>query len=122
TVELADAEAALGTRALRYGRDEHYDVISAFIKSVRGSDLDAALYWLATMIEAGEDPRFIVRRILILASEDVGEADPMSLVIASAAAQAVDHVGFPEAQLILSQAVIHLAAAPKSNRATTAIA
>lgn len=120
-VSLADAEAALGTKALRYGRDEHYDVISAFIKSVRGSDVDASLYWLATMIEAGEDPRFIVRRILILASEDIGEADPMSLVIATAAAQAVDHVGFPEAQLTLSQAVIHLATAPKSNRATTAI-
>ena len=122
TVTLDDAEAALGTKAMRYGRDDHYDVISAFIKSVRGSDIDAALYWLATMIEAGEDVRFIVRRLLILASEDIGEADPMSLVVASAAAQAVDHVGFPEAQLILSQAVIHLAAAPKSNRATLAIA
>lgn len=121
-VRIDDAEAALGTKAMRYGRDEHYDVISAFIKSVRGSDVDAALYWLATMIEAGEDPRFIVRRILILASEDIGMADPQSLVIAAAAAQAVDHVGFPEAQLILSQAVIHLASAPKSNSATTAIA
>ena len=121
-VTLGDAEAALGTKAMRYGRDDHYDVISAFIKSVRGSDVDASLYWLATMIEAGEDVRFIVRRLLILASEDIGEADPMSLVVVAAAAQAVDHVGFPEAQLILSQAVIHLAAAPKSNRATVAIA
>jgi putative ATPase len=121
TVRLADAEAALGTKAMRYGRDDHYDVISAFIKSIRGSDVDAGLYWLATMIEAGEDPRFIVRRLIILASEDIGEADPMSLVVAVAAAQAVEHVGFPEAQLTLSQAVIHLASAPKSNRATTAI-
>lgn len=120
-VGLADTEAALGTKAMRYGRDDHYDVISAFIKSVRGSDVDAALYWLATMIEAGEDPRFIVRRLMILASEDIGEADPMSLLVAVAAAQAVDHVGFPEAALNLSQAVIHLASAPKSNRATTAI-
>jgi len=120
-VTLTDAEAALGTKAMRYGRDDHYDVISAFIKSVRGSDVDAALYWLATMIEAGEDPRFIVRRILILASEDVGEADPLALVVAAAAAQAVDHVGFPEAQLILAQAVVHLATAPKSNRSTLAI-
>ena len=120
-VSLADAEAALGTKAMRYGRDDHYDVISAFIKSIRGSDPDAGLYWLATMLEAGEDPRFIVRRLIILASEDIGEADPMSLVIAVAAAQAVEHVGLPEAQLNLSQAVIHLATAPKSNRATTAI-
>ncbi len=121
TVSLADAEAALGTKALRYGRDDHYDVISAFIKSIRGSDPDAGLYWLATMLEAGEDARFIVRRLIILASEDIGEADPMSLVVAVAAAQAVEHVGLPEAQLNLSQAVIHLATAPKSNRATTAI-
>ncbi|MBX3313513.1 MAG: replication-associated recombination protein A [Actinobacteria bacterium] len=120
-VSLADAEAALGTKAMRYGRDDHYDVISAFIKSIRGSDPDAGLYWLATMLEAGEDPRFIVRRLIILASEDIGEADPMSLVVAVAAAQAVEHVGLPEAQLNLSQAVIHLATAPKSNRATTAI-
>jgi putative ATPase len=121
-VSLVDAEAALGTKAMRYGRDDHYDVISAFIKSIRGSDPDAGLYWLATMLEAGEDARFIVRRLIILASEDIGEADPMSLVVAVAAAQAVEHVGLPEAQLTLSQAVIHLATAPKSNRATTAIA
>ena len=121
-VTLADAEAALGTKAMRYGRDDHYDVISAFIKSIRGSDPDAGLYWLATMLEAGEDARFIVRRLIILASEDIGEADPTSLLVAVAAAQAVEHVGLPEAQLNLSQAVIHLATAPKSNRATTAIA
>jgi putative ATPase len=120
-VTLADAEAALGTKAMRYGRDDHYDVISAFIKSIRGSDPDAGLYWLATMLEAGEDARFIVRRLIILASEDIGEADPTSLLVAVAAAQAVEHVGLPEAQLALSQAVIHLATAPKSNRATTAI-
>ena len=120
-VTLIDAEAALGTKAMRYGRDDHYDVISAFIKSIRGSDPDAGLYWLATMLEAGEDARFIVRRLIILASEDIGEADPTSLLIAVAAAQAVEHVGLPEAQLNLSQAVIHLATAPKSNRATIAI-
>jgi putative ATPase len=120
-VTLADAEAALGTKALRYGRDDHFDVISAFIKSIRGSDPDAGLYWLATMLEAGEDARFIARRLVILASEDVGEADPLSLLVATAAAQAVEYVGLPEAQLNLSQAVIHLATAPKSNRATVAI-
>ena len=115
-VELADAEAALGTNALRYGVDEHYDVISAFIKSIRGSDPDAGLYWLARMVEAGEDARFIARRLVILASEDVGMADPMSLVVANAAAHAVEFVGFPEAGLNLAQAVVHLAVAPKSNR------
>lgn len=121
TVTLTDAEAALGTKALRYGRDDHYDVISAFIKSIRGSDVDAGLYWLATMLEAGEDARFIARRLVILASEDVGEADPLSLLVATAAAHAVEHVGLPEAQLNLAQAVVHLAAAPKSNRVTRAI-
>ncbi|HEX2273648.1 MAG TPA: replication-associated recombination protein A [Acidimicrobiales bacterium] len=115
-VTLADAEAALSARALRYERDEHYDVISAFIKSVRGSDPDAGLYWLARMLEAGEDARFIARRLVILASEDVGMADPMSLVVADAAARAVEFVGLPEAQLNLAQAVVHLATAPKSNR------
>lgn len=120
-VTLADAEAALGTKALRYGRDDHYDVISAFIKSIRGSDPDAGLYWLATMLEAGEDARFIARRLVILASEDIGPADPLSLLVATAAAQAVEYVGLPEAQLNLSQAVIHLATAPKSNSATNAI-
>jgi putative ATPase len=120
-VSLADAEAALGTKALRYGRDEHYDVISAFIKSIRGSDPDAGLYWLARMLEAGEDARFIVRRLIILASEDVGEADPQSLLVAVAAAHAVEHVGLPEAQLNLAQAVVHLATAPKSNRTALGI-
>ena len=114
-VTLPDAEGALGATALRYGRDEHYDVISAFIKSMRGSDPDAALHWLARMLEAGEDARFIARRMVILASEDVGMADPMALVVANAAAHAVELVGLPEAQLNLAQAVVHLSLAPKSN-------
>jgi putative ATPase len=121
TVTLAHAEAALGTQALRYGRDDHYDVISAFIKSIRGSDPDAALHWLARMLEAGEDARFIARRLVILASEDVGMADPMGLVVADAAARAVEFVGLPEAQLNLAQAVVHLATAPKSNRTAIGI-
>jgi len=116
-VTLADAEAALDARALRYERDEHYDIISAFIKSMRGSDADAALYWLARMIEAGEDARYIARRMVVLASEDVGMADPMGLVVADAAARAVEFVGLPEAQLNLAHAVVYLATAPKSNRA-----
>jgi putative ATPase len=120
-VTTADAEAALGATALRYGRDEHYDVISAFIKSIRGSDADAAIHYLARMLEAGEDARFIARRLVILASEDIGMADPMSLVVADAAARAVEFVGLPEAQLNLAQAVVHLASAPKSNRSATAI-
>jgi len=120
-VTLADAEAALDARALRYERDEHYDIISAFIKSMRGSDPDAALYWLARMVEAGEDARFIARRMVILASEDVGMADPMALVVADAAARAVEFVGLPEAQLNLAHAVVYLATAPKSNRAATAL-
>jgi putative ATPase len=120
-VELRHVEAALGTSALRYGRDDHYDVVSAFIKSMRGSDPDAAVYWLARMLEAGEDARFIVRRMVIFASEDVGMADPQALVVAVAAAQALEHVGLPEAQLNLSQAAVHLATAPKSNRAALAI-
>jgi putative ATPase len=114
-ITLADAEAAIAVRALQYGEDEHYDVISAFIKSIRGSDVDASLYWLARMIEAGEDPRFIARRLVILASEDVGLGDPMGLVVADAAARAVEFVGMPEARLNLAQAVITLARAPKSN-------
>jgi putative ATPase len=117
TIHLADAEAALNARALRYERDEHYDTISAFIKSLRGSDADAALYWLARMLEAGEDARYIARRMVVLASEDVGMADPMALVVADAAARAVEFVGLPEAALNLAQAVVHLATAPKSNRA-----
>ena len=116
-VTLADAEAALSARAIRYERDEHYDIVSAFIKSIRGSDADAGLYWLARMLAAGEDARFIARRLVILASEDVGMADPMALLVADAAARAVEFVGLPEAQLNLAQAVVHLATAPKSNRA-----
>ncbi len=120
-VTLEHVEAALGTSALRYGRDDHYDVISAFIKSMRGSDADASVYWLARMLEAGEDARFIARRLVIFASEDIGMADPQALVVAVAAAHAVEHVGLPEAQLNLAQATIHLASAPKSNRAALAI-
>lgn len=117
------AEEGAQARALAYDKegDEHYDTISAFIKSIRGSDPDAALYWLAKMLVAGEDVKFIARRLVILASEDVGNADPMALVLANAAAQAVMFVGLPEAQLILSQAVTYLAAAPKSNASTIAI-
>ena len=120
-VTVGDAEAALGTKALRYGRDDHFDVISAFIKSIRGSDVDGGLYWLARMLEAGEDARFIARRLVILASEDVGMADPMAMVVADAAARAVEFVGLPEAKLNLAQAVVHLATAPKSNRVTVAL-
>jgi len=107
----------------RYDRngDEHYDTISAFIKSVRGSDPDAAIYWLAKMIEGGEDPRFIARRLVILAAEDVGLADPAALPLADAAFSAVERIGMPEARLILSEATLYLATAPKSNSATVAI-
>jgi putative ATPase len=121
SIELAHVEAALNTSAVRYGRDDHYDVISAFIKSMRGSDPDGAIYWLARMLEAGEDPRFIVRRMVIFASEDVGMADPQALVVATSAAHALEFVGLPEAQLNLAQAAIHLATAPKSNRSAVAI-
>ncbi len=121
TVDVRHAEAALSTSALRYGRDDHYDVISAFIKSLRGSDPDAAVYWLARMLEAGEDARFVARRMVIFASEDIGMADPQALLVAVAAAHALEHVGLPEAQLNLSQAAIHLATAPKSNRAALAV-
>ncbi|MGE0308312.1 MAG: replication-associated recombination protein A, partial [Acidimicrobiia bacterium] len=120
-VTLTDAEAALGTQALRYGEQDHYDVVSAFIKSMRGSDPDAALHWLARMLEAGEDARFIARRIVIAASEDIGLADPTALLVATAAAHAVEFVGLPEAQLNLAHAVVHLATAPKSNRAAVGI-
>jgi putative ATPase len=120
-IQLIDAEDALGTRVVRYGEDDHYDVISAFIKSLRGSDVDASLHYLARMLEAGEDARFIARRLVILASEDVGMADPMALVVADAAARAVEYVGLPEAQLNLAQAVVHLATAPKSNRAALGV-
>jgi len=121
TVSLVHVEAALGTSALRYGRDDHYDVVSAFIKSMRGSDPDAAIYWLARMLESGEDPKFIARRMIILASEDIGLADPQALSIAVAAAHALEYVGLPEAQLNLAQAALYLAAAPKSNATAVAI-
>ncbi|HET7070034.1 MAG TPA: replication-associated recombination protein A [Nocardioides sp.] len=123
TIDLATAETAVDRAAVRYDRqgDQHYDVISAFIKSVRGSDADAALHYLARMFEAGEDPRFIARRLVILASEDVGLADPGALTTAVAAAQAVQLIGMPEARLNLAQATIALAVAPKSNAVITAI-
>jgi len=120
-VALGDAEAALALRALRYGDDEHYDVLSAFIKSIRGSDADAGLYWLARMLEAGEDPRLVARRLVILASEDVGLADSQGIVVADAAARAVEFVGMPEARLNLAHAVLYLARAPKSNSVTSAL-
>ncbi len=122
-ISLNLVEEAAQQRVLAYDKksDEHYDTISAFIKSVRGSDPDAAVYWLAKMLVAGEDPKFIARRLVILASEDIGNADPMGLVVANAAAQAVMFIGLPEAQLTLSQATIYLSAAAKSNAATVAI-
>jgi putative ATPase len=122
-IDLETAETAVDQAAVRYDRqgDQHYDVISAFIKSVRGSDVDAALHYLARMFEAGEDPRFIARRLVILASEDIGLADPTALSTAVAAAQAVQLIGMPEARLNLAQATIALAVAPKSNAVTTAI-
>jgi len=122
-VTLEQAKRALDRPVLKYDRagDEHYDTISAFIKSMRGSDPDAAIYWLAKMIESGEDPRFIARRLIIQAAEDVGLADPTALRVAVAAADAVEYVGLPEAQIPLAQATIHLATAPKSNSAYRAI-
>ena len=122
-IDTAALERAVNQAAVRYDRDgdQHYDVISAFIKSIRGSDVDAALHYLARMIEAGEDPRFIARRVIVHASEDVGMADPTALPVAIAAAQAVEFVGLPEARINLAQAVIHLALAPKSNAVVTAI-
>ena len=122
-ITLATLETAVDRAAVRYDRDgdQHYDVASAFIKSMRGSDVDASLHYLARMIEAGEDARFIARRIMILASEDIGEADPTALPLAVAAAQATQLVGLPEAGIILSQAVIHCALAPKSNAVVAAL-
>jgi putative ATPase len=122
-VDLKMAEDALQRKAVRFDRegDQHYDYISAWIKATRGSDPDASLYYLAVMLEGGEDPRFIARRMVILASEDVGNADPQALLIATAAAQAVDRVGMPECQLNLAQAAAYLALAPKSNAATMGI-
>ena len=123
TIVLADVESAAMHAAPRYDRagDRHYDVASALIKSLRGSDVDAALHYLAVMVEAGEDPRFIARRLVILASEDIGMADPSSLTVATAAHTAVSSIGMPEARIILAQATIHLALAPKSNAAYRAI-
>jgi putative ATPase len=117
TPRLEDVEAAAQQRVLAYDRagDGHYDTVSAFIKSLRGNDPDAALYWLAAMVAAGEDPRFIARRLIISASEDVGNADPRALQVAIAAAQALDHIGLPEAQYALAQATIFIASAPKSD-------
>ncbi|MEA2395605.1 MAG: putative ATPase, partial [Solirubrobacteraceae bacterium] len=122
-VTLAAAEDALQRRALTYDKtgDRHYDTISAWIKATRGSDPDASLYYLAVMLEGGEDPRFIVRRMVILASEDIGNADPHALEVAVAAAQAIEHVGLPEGQYALAQAAIYLALAPKSDAAKRAI-
>ncbi|MCH1489409.1 MAG: replication-associated recombination protein A [Ilumatobacteraceae bacterium] len=120
-VTLNHVESALGTSALRYGRDDHYDVVSAFIKSMRGSDPNAAVYWLARMLSAGEDVRFVARRMVIFASEDIGMADPQALTIAVSAASAVDVVGMPEAQLNLAEAAIYLASAPKGNAVAQAI-
>jgi putative ATPase len=122
-IDLESLERAVDRAAVRYDRDgdQHYDVISAFIKSIRGSDADAALHYLARMIEAGEDPRYIARRLIVHASEDVGMADPSALQVATAAAQAVEFVGLPEARINLAQAVIHLSLAPKSNSVVRAI-
>ena len=120
-VSLAHAEAALSTSALRYGRDDHYDVVSALIKSMRASDEQAALFWLARMIEAGDDPRFIARRLIVFASEDIGLADATALGVAIAAASAVEHVGLPEARYNLAHAVMHLAGAAKSRGVVEAI-
>ncbi len=123
TITLASVSDAVQRTAVVYDRqgDAHYDVISAFIKSIRGSDADAALFWLARMVEAGEDPRFIARRLIVHASEDVGMADSRALLVAVAAAQAVEHVGFPEARINLAHATIYLARAPKSNSVIAAI-
>lgn len=123
TITLEVAQDSIQRKVMDFDAagDAHYDLASAFIKSMRGSDPDAALYWLARMLESGEDPRFIVRRVVICASEDVGNADPQALVLAAAALQAVEFVGLPECQLPLAQAVTYIATAPKSNAATVAI-
>lgn len=122
-IDLETAQECIQKKAVQYDKkgDNHYDTISAFIKSIRGSDPDAALYWLAKMLEAGEDPKFIARRIVISASEDIGNAEPMALVVATAAARAVEMIGLPEAQLNLAQAVTFLASAPKSNASCVGI-
>ena len=123
TILLSDFDTALSQAPIRYDKDgdNHYDVISAFIKSVRGSDADAAIYWLARMIEGGEDPRFIARRLMILAAEDIGLADPQAIVVATSVAQSVAMIGMPEGRIALSEATIYLALAPKSNSAYNAI-
>ena len=121
TVDLVIAQESIQKKAVQYGDDEHYDAASAFIKSIRGSDPDAAIYWLARMLEAGEDARFIARRIVIAASEDIGNADPQALVVAMSAAHATEFVGLPESRIILAQAVTYLATAPKSNASYVAI-
>ena len=123
TILLSDFETALSQAPIRYDKDgdNHYDVISAFIKSVRGSDADAAIYWLARMLEGGEDPRFIARRLMILAAEDVGLADPQAIVVATSVAQSVAMIGMPEGRIALAEATIYLALAPKSNSAYNAI-
>ncbi|HVI38455.1 MAG TPA: replication-associated recombination protein A, partial [Gaiellales bacterium] len=122
-VDLPTLEQAVDTAALRYDRDgdQHYDVVSAFIKSIKGSDVDAALHYLARMVEAGEDPRYIARRLVVHASEDIGMADPTALLAATAAAEAVQLIGLPEGRINLAQATIHLALAPKSNAVIRAI-
>ena len=115
-IDLSAAEQSIQKKAVVYDdEDAHYDTISAFIKSMRGSDPDAALYWLAKMIHAGEDPRFMARRIVIHAAEDVGLADPMALVLANAAFQAAEFIGWPEARIPLAEATLYIATAPKSN-------
>ena len=122
-IDLSTAEESIQRKAIQYDRtgDAKYDAISAMIKSIRGSDPDAAVYWMARMLEAGEDPRYIARRMVILASEDIGNADPQALVLAESAARATEMVGMPECQLILAQAAIYLACAPKSNASAMAI-
>lgn len=122
-IDLAAAEESIQKKAIRYDADgdDHYDAASALIKSIRGSDPDAAVYWLARMLEAGEDPRFVARRLVIAASEDIGNADPHGLVLANAAAQATEFVGMPECRIILAQATTYLALAPKSNASYLAI-
>ena len=123
TITLDVAQECIQKRVVRYDKsgDNHYDTISAFIKSMRGSDPDAAVYYLARMLNAGEDIKFIARRIMICAAEDVSNADPMALVVAVSASQAVERIGMPEAQIILAQAATYVASAPKSNSAVTAI-
>ncbi|WP_214805223.1 MULTISPECIES: replication-associated recombination protein A [unclassified Exiguobacterium] len=123
TIDLAVAEESIQQKALKYDKDgdRHYDVISAFIKSIRGSDPDAALYWLAVMIEAGESPRFIVRRLYVHAAEDIGLSDPQALLMVDACARACEYVGFPEARIPLAETVLYLATAPKSNAVISAI-